>query len=535
MSAFTFRERKFTVALNVDGFLNKDGYRPNMDALVEFLRKDVEVDVSSICGIQWNDVMAQRTALIRFANDEKAAEFEDKLGQQGVPWTMCGGRRLGGWRCDGGVLVVKIMYVSYEVTLAEVRMELERYGEVKELDYSYLRSWSSTHKIRDGVIMARVRLNQGVKELPCWLRREATDERPAEVWRFQHRGQGEAGCWNCGATSHIGRRCKLPTFGVVPQWQGGWDRNNSFASAVRFAGRPQPQPQTQEGVEGQEGSVAREVEERRELVAREERAKEAGARVEREARELAERTAAVRVVEEAHARKLEAMGKEREELEARKVRGEVERLNEIEAEKKRVKELEKSKVDLEAISRGIKEARRRQSAQAEAVSAPASVRPPSVRPPSSQGGSSSGPSGKVAGMEGDVRASQGTQVSVTESEMARCVEDGELSQAGGTQDPSVKNGSQTSLSESVLAGMNSSWDGEAPPQSQVLPEGVSQVPFGVADGEDWGGDSQVEGGEFTLVGSKKEKRKRAGSKGEGGAGKRSVGARDPIHKETQDG
>ena len=78
--------------------------------------------------------------------------------------------------------------------------------------------------------------------------------------------------------------------------------------------------------------------------------------------------------------------------------------------------------------------------------------------------------------------------------MGRCVEDGELSQAGGTQDSSVKEGSQTSLSESVLAGMSSTWDGEASSQSQVLPEGLSQVLFGVADGEDWGGDSQMEGG-----------------------------------------
>ena len=42
---------------------------------------------------------------------------------------------MGGWRCDGTTLVVKIMYVSYEVQLAEVEQVLSTYGDVKDINY----------------------------------------------------------------------------------------------------------------------------------------------------------------------------------------------------------------------------------------------------------------------------------------------------------------------------------------------------------------------------------------------------------------
>ena len=39
--AFTYNQRRFTVGLTVEGFMNKNGNRPSNDDLVDFLRKDL--------------------------------------------------------------------------------------------------------------------------------------------------------------------------------------------------------------------------------------------------------------------------------------------------------------------------------------------------------------------------------------------------------------------------------------------------------------------------------------------------------------
>ena len=169
--AFTFRERKWTVGLNVEGFFNKNKARPNNEDLVDFLRRDLKADITNLLQIQWHDLMNLRTVFLRFGSDEAASAFENSVAGQaavngGIPWTACGGRRLGGWRCDGSTLVVKIMYVSYEVPLHQVQEQLEMYGVVKDINYSYIKIPGVPHLVQDGVIMARVTLNPGVLELP---------------------------------------------------------------------------------------------------------------------------------------------------------------------------------------------------------------------------------------------------------------------------------------------------------------------------------------------------------------------------------
>lgn len=269
--AFTFDERIWTVGLNVEGFTNRNGTRPNNDDLVDFLKKDVDADLKDLLHIQWNDILNVRTVFMRFGNEEAATAFEGKVAGEsavkgGIPWTACNKRRLGGWRCDGTTLVVKIMYVSYEVPLIEVRKELERFGIVKDIDYSYMKIPGYDHRIQDGVIMARITLKPGVKELPCWIRRPRKEGMPAEVWRWQHRGQQQPGCWNCGDLYHIGKRCRVPLLGIQedqtprrPDNRRSGGRNATFSQALRNVKPPAPLQDTdsdsQSSVEGDSNGV----------------------------------------------------------------------------------------------------------------------------------------------------------------------------------------------------------------------------------------------------------------------------------------
>ena len=190
---FTFRERKFTMAFNIEGCVRPNGTRPDMHAFVDFLRKDCKLDMASVAGIQFNDIMSGRTALVRFKEEEQVEAFVASLGR-GVAWSVCGGKVVTGFRCDSAVIIVKILYVSYEVPLETVVFELSKYGEVKDIHYNTFKVDDT--EICDGVIMAKIKLKEEVKELPCWIRREMAGGWPAEVWRLQHRNQKEPGCWN---------------------------------------------------------------------------------------------------------------------------------------------------------------------------------------------------------------------------------------------------------------------------------------------------------------------------------------------------
>ena len=255
--AFTFREKKYTVGLTVEGFTNRSGNRPNNDDMVEFMRKDLGADISQLMQIQWNDILNLRTCFLTFATDEAASAFEDKVAGEsavkgGVPWTACNSKRLGGWRCDGITLVVKVMYVSYEVPLLQVKEVLSTYGVVKDISHSHIRIPGVKHLVQDGVIMARVTLHPDFRELPCWIRRRQTDTTPAEIWRLQHRGQRMPGCWNCGNLYHIGKRCKVPLQGFIEEetnLPSPNTRNQTFSQALKNNSSPQPQG-------GQSGGVS---------------------------------------------------------------------------------------------------------------------------------------------------------------------------------------------------------------------------------------------------------------------------------------
>ena len=231
----------------MEGFYNRNQGRPTNDDLVDFLRNDVEADLEELLHIQWNDLPTQRTVFLRFGTDEAATELEQKIAGNsavtaGVPWKACGGKRLSGFKCGGSTIVVKIMYVSYEVPLDEVRKELEQYGIVRNINHSLIKIPGVDHLIQDGVIMARVTLNPGCKELPNWVRRPATRYYPAEVWRFQHRGQQPPGCWNCGDPRHIGKRCRVPLFGIEEQVGSTPVQHNRNATFTEMLKRNPPPP-----------------------------------------------------------------------------------------------------------------------------------------------------------------------------------------------------------------------------------------------------------------------------------------------------
>ena len=64
---------------------------------------------------------------------------------------------------------------------------------------------------------------------------------------FQHRGQRDHGCWNCGDLYHIGKRCRVPLFGLQDPRRMvqriGQMRNVTFAQALQRISPPQnPQP-----------------------------------------------------------------------------------------------------------------------------------------------------------------------------------------------------------------------------------------------------------------------------------------------------
>ena len=89
--AFTFRERKWTVGLNVEGFFNTKQARPTNDDLVDFLKKDLKADLTALLQIQWHDLM-QRTVFLKFGSDEAAAAFKALIAGEaavkgGVPWS----------------------------------------------------------------------------------------------------------------------------------------------------------------------------------------------------------------------------------------------------------------------------------------------------------------------------------------------------------------------------------------------------------------------------------------------------------------
>ena len=243
--AFSYRERKNTVAINVDGVRRSDGRSLDMDTVIGFLKDDVKFDVSAVLGVQCNDVMLSRTVLVKLKDEESAASL-DSLLQGGVEWSLCGRRRMGGWRCDSVSLVVKISYVSFEVSIDSVKAELEKYSVVNEIDWSVRRVGSVMMK--DGVIMARVVLKEGVTSLPCWVRREAGQDCPAEVWRLQHRGQQEAGCWRCGQLGHVGKHCRGAA--AAGRWEGQ-RRNKTFAAAAARGGGGQVGQRGQVGQVGQ--------------------------------------------------------------------------------------------------------------------------------------------------------------------------------------------------------------------------------------------------------------------------------------------
>ena len=265
--AFSYSQRKWTFGLNVEGFFNKHQGRPTNDDLVDFLRKDVDADLTELLQIQWNDLPSQRTVFLRFATDEAVADLESKIGggsvtQIGVPWTACGGKRMGGFRCDGSTIVVKISYVSYEVPLDEVRKELEKYGIVRYINYSLMKINGLDHLIQDGIIMARLTLKPQCKELPCWVRRPATLLYPAEVWRFQHRGQQPPGCWNCGDPRHIGKRCRVPLMGLEENERPRTPvdrRNLTFSQMAQRNPPPPPQKRKQVTLEETETDTEGEV------------------------------------------------------------------------------------------------------------------------------------------------------------------------------------------------------------------------------------------------------------------------------------
>ena len=231
VSCFSFRERRNTVAVNVEGVVRNDGSKLTMDTLVDFLKNDVKIDVTDVTGVQLNDLMSPRTVLIKMKDEESAARLESLL-EGGIEWTSCRRRRTGGWRCDSRTLVVKIMYVSFEVPLDVVKFELEKYSVVKEINWSCRKVGSLD--VKDGVIMARIEFKEGVTELPCWVRREAGQDCPAEVWRLQHRGQQEAGCWRCGQLGHIGKYCRGGA-AAAGRWEGQ-RRISSFAAAAARGG-----------------------------------------------------------------------------------------------------------------------------------------------------------------------------------------------------------------------------------------------------------------------------------------------------------
>ena len=241
MAYFTYRQRKYTMALSIEGCLRANGSRPDMSAFVDFLRKDLRLDMEAVAGVQFNDVMSGRMALVRMKGEEQVEEFERKLGV-GVAWSVCGGRMVTGFRCDSAVVSVRILYASYEVSQAMVEEVLGAYGEVREVRVCTMKAGDST--FRDGTILAKVKLNEGVRELPCWVKREEKENCPAEVWRLQHNNQSEPGCWNCGLLGHIGRRCHQ----FAPPRRFGGDggggrpqvqRNVTFAQAAGGTARQQ--------------------------------------------------------------------------------------------------------------------------------------------------------------------------------------------------------------------------------------------------------------------------------------------------------
>ena len=76
--------------------------------------------------------MGKKNGLVRRAGEEKRMDSNNIH----LRWTFCGKRRMGGWRCDSPTFVVKIMYLSFDVSLKAVKTVLENYSIVEEIFWS---------------------------------------------------------------------------------------------------------------------------------------------------------------------------------------------------------------------------------------------------------------------------------------------------------------------------------------------------------------------------------------------------------------
>ena len=198
----TFYKRKNSVCIDTSTVFRFGAARYDKKMFHKFLLNDLKVDPSTLVDIQVHGL--QKFIFIKFNNPDTATEIQERL-SAGVFWEELS-TTVTGWNCDTTQVMLRILNVSPETGLTEVREELEKFGRVRYIARNRFREFGDVN-VTDGTISARIVMDKD-KDIPRFIYKEETDWDEAEVWQVRFNGQGKTGCWKCVDLTHIGNFCK---------------------------------------------------------------------------------------------------------------------------------------------------------------------------------------------------------------------------------------------------------------------------------------------------------------------------------------
>ena len=198
---FTHQRRRWTVAVQVSA-VKLNGRRPSFKDMLGFTKNVLEIDIEK--DVRYVNLHTLQPLLFIELKTEELAEEVGETLKKGVKWRENeNDREIFGWRCDGNIRTVKVKNVSSNIGGEKIRDELSPFAEVLSVEKVRNPEYPN---LLTGEWNVRVKDREGFT-LPGFIRRQLNAYEDEDIWQLTWFGQADQGCYNCGQTGHIGRRC----------------------------------------------------------------------------------------------------------------------------------------------------------------------------------------------------------------------------------------------------------------------------------------------------------------------------------------
>ena len=235
-----FFKRKRTICIDLTGITQGPWRSPYTDHFVDFLRKDVKVDLAKIESVSIHPLAPY--CLFKVKTDEYFEELLPKV-RDGILWSGKG--MVSGYRCDDIFTEVKVQGVSSETDKEEVLVYMQVFGEI--IGGIRMGKVKGTN-IHDGTYYMRMILTESIPSL-------VPHSEDGEMWVVRHEGQDQT-CFKCFGTGHMSRNCE--------------DQPNQFGKECRIAAKAwkakvlqeaeqERLSQTGQGEDEEEGAIQQEL------------------------------------------------------------------------------------------------------------------------------------------------------------------------------------------------------------------------------------------------------------------------------------